>query len=114
MRNDALKFKKLKDDLYNQKRKCAGKKNFVIRKLNEEELEYVQRFCVVEPYMYKIWKSFRPGFNINKAASIVKKIYYAKQNPVFLVMSKKEVETCKNVGLKPSAHKYKIYLNTLR
>ena len=116
---DCLKRKyhelsKIKHILYQQRNALNGKKEIVVMQLNPEQLEYVRQFCVAEPYLYKIWKSFRPGFSAKNAPSVIKRVFYKKGNPVFMELDQKEVETCKRFGLRPVPHKYKIYLNTLK
>lgn len=103
----------LKHDLYDQKRKCKGKKEFIYRKLNQEQYEYVAKFCKVEPHLFEIRKSFRPGYNVSAAPGVVKSVYSSKRSPVYKALSPKEVAQCRAAGLKVIPYKYKIYLNTL-
>ena len=105
---------KLKHALYEQKRKSNGKKDFVYRKLTPEELEYLSGICKVEPHLFEIKKTFRPGFDVRNATGTVKSIYYAKRSPVYKALNAKQVAQCKNAGLKVIPYKYKIHLNTLQ
>ena len=114
MNRKCHELSQIKHALYHKRSALKGKMDFVVMQLNAEQLEYVRQFCMAEPYLYKIWKGFRPGFNPKNAPSIIKKIFYKNGNPVFLVLDQKEVETCKRFGLKPVPHKYKIYLSTLK
>ena len=111
MRDKAFKDKQLKHKVYGLRNK--GEKNAVMR-LNREQVEYLRHFCIVTPYLYKVNKAFRPGFDRKKAPSVLKRIYFAKNNPVFLVMDDKEVEICRNAGLNPVPHKYMVHLDTLK
>ena len=114
MNRKCHELSKIKHTLYQQKNALNGKKEFVVMQLNPEQLEYVRQFCVAEPYLYKIWKSFRPGFSAKNAPSVIKRVFYKKGNPVFMVLDHSDVETCKRFGLKPVPHKYKINLKTLK
>ena len=114
MKNSAYELSKLKHDLYEQRRKLKGKKDVIYRKLTAEQLEYVRNLCRVEPHLFEIRKTFRPGFNIKTAPGVVKDVYYSRQNPVYRNLSAKQIAECKNAGLKVIPYKYKIYLNTLK
>lgn len=114
LKKKAHDLSELKHELYEQKRKLKGKKGFIYRKLTAEQLDFVSRICKVEPHLYEIRKTFRPGFNINVAPGVVKSVYYARQNPVYKALTDKELAQCKNAGLKVYPYKYKIYLDTLK
>ena len=111
--NQAHKLSEKKHRLYAEKTKKKGK-GFVVWRLNREEAEYLMRFTTVEPYMYKVAKTFRPGYNVKTAPHVVKKVYYAKKSPAFVVMDAKEVKACENAGLRPIPYKYKVSLNTFK
>lgn len=114
MKNKQHNLSVLKHELYEQKRKYKGKREFIYRKLNQEQYEYLLAFCRVEPYLFEIRKSFRPGYNISTAPGVVKSVYYANRSPVYKELSSKGVSQCKDAGLKVIPYKYKIYLNTLK
>ena len=104
---------KLKHDLYNERRKQAGKTDVIYRKLTTAQYEYLSTICRVEPHLYEIKKTFRPGFDVHTASGIVKSVYFAKRSPVYKALSTKQVAQCKSAGLKVTPYKYKIHLNTL-
>ena len=111
MKEKVFRDKQLKHKVYGLRN--AGEKNAVMR-LNHNQVGYLRQFCIVTPYLYKVQKAFRPGFNHETAPSVLKRIYFAKSNPVFLVMDDKDVEICRNAGMKPVPHKYMIHLDTLK
>ena len=113
LKNKQYALSQLKHELYTQKHKKQGKQEVIYRKLTPEEYEYLASICRVEPHLYEIKKTFRPGFDVRNAAGVVKSIYYAKKSPVYKVLSSKDVARCKNAGLRVVPYKYKIYLNTL-
>lgn len=114
MKNKQHALSQLKHDLYDQKRKKNGKQDFVYRKLTSEQYAYLSELCKVEPHLFEIKKTFRPGFDVRNATGIVKSIYYSKRSPVYKTLTPKEVAHCKNAGLKVIPYKYKIWLNTLQ
>lgn len=114
MNNKQRRLSELKHELYEQRRKSKGNKEYIYRKLTQEQVEFVSNFCVVEPHLFEIRRTFRPGFNPNTAPGIVKSVFYAKRSPVYRVPSQKEVSQCKNAGLKVFPYKFKIHLNTLK
>ena len=113
MKKKDHKLSQLKHNLFEEKRKSRGKE-FVVWRLNPDEVEYLRRFTYVEPYMYKINKAFRPGYSIKTAPQAVKRVFYAKKSPAFLVMNEKDVADCRNAGLNPIPYKFKVHLNTFK
>ena len=113
LKNKLFALSQLKHELYAQKHKRQGKQEVIYRKLTPEQYEYLSSFCRVEPHLYEVKKTFRPGFDVRNASGIVKSIYYAKRSPVYKVLSSKEVARCKSAGLRVIPYKYKIYLDTL-
>lgn len=114
LKKQAHELSKLKHDLYEEKRKKKENKDFIYRKLTPEQYEFVIKFCKVEPHLFEIRKTFRPGFDVHSAPGIVKKVYFTKRSPVYLALTPKQQSQCKSYGLKVIPYKYKIYLNTLQ
>ena len=111
MRYKQLEKCRLKHEVYGLRNKGEKK---VVKRLNREQVEYLEQFCVVTPYLYKVQKAFRPGFNFKTAPNVLKRIAGYNGNPAFVVLNGKELEICKNAGLNPVPHKYTIHLDTLK
>ena len=114
VKNKQHKLSQRKHELYNLKRKVGDTKPKQVMRLDKDEVEFVRQFCRVDNYMYEVRKAFRPGFNAKSAPGVLKRIYYAKKNPVYVVMDEKDVEICKNAGLKPIPYKFMVHLDTLK
>lgn len=113
MRGKDNKLSGIKYDLRKIKREERGKE-FVIRTYSREEAEFARKFCVLVPHLYKVAKTFRPGFSPKSSSHVVKEIFYRKGSTVFIELNEKEVQLCKNVGLNPIPMKYKVFVDTIR
>ena len=89
-------------------------KEFVIRAYSREEAEFAGKFCVLVPHLYKVAKTFRPGFSPKSSSHVVKEIFYRKGSTVFIELNEREVQLCKDAGLNPIPKKYKVFVETIR
>ena len=115
MKNKTRRFANLKHEMFQEKGK--GKKE-VVRKLNEDEAEYLRSFFVLEPYLYEILLYFKPGFNPKaiKVSGVIKGLYYdywrKHKFTAIKRLNKKELKCCEEFGLHPRPYKYKVKLRT--
>lgn len=113
MKEKDRRFANLKHEMFQEKGK--GKKE-VVRKLNENEVEYLEKFFTLEPFLYEIRLYFKPGFNPKAPGvpGVVKGMYYDNWRKhkftVIKRLTKKEVERCEEFGLHPVPYKYKVRL----
>lgn len=115
MKKRDRRFANLKHEMYQEKGK--GKKE-VVRKLNEDEAEYLSKFFDLIPYLYEIRIHFNPGFNakVSNVPGVIKSLYYdywRKHKSVAIKrLNKREVGQCEDFGFHPIPYKYKVKLRT--
>lgn len=89
-------------------------KKYVIWSLNKEQLEYLQRYFDIEPYLYKV--RTRRFVNIYKIKdTILKDIHYANKSgkkEIVRHLNSKDRKIMDKYDIKYKAYKYRICLNS--
>ncbi|MBP3463024.1 MAG: hypothetical protein J6K45_00850 [Clostridia bacterium] len=107
------RLSELRHKLYQEKHK--GKRE-VVRKLNQEQAEYLSNFFELIPYLYEIKVWFPPTFSTRQenVPGIVKGLYYNwrhdHKSKVIKKLSQKEIAQCERFNLIVKPYKYKVKL----
>lgn len=112
MKNKDYKMSKLKHEVFQNRGK-----DYIIRKLTQEEAEYLSQFAHVEPYLYEVKPYFAPSFSPKGKVAIIKDLYFdcwrKHKRSVIRRLRKKEMKVIKELGFPVRPYKYKIWLNAL-
>jgi len=110
MKNKNHRLSLLKHQMFQQKN--AGRQE-VVRKLTIEEVEYLEAFFEVNPYLYEIKLTFKPDFVPTKSSSwIVKDLFYGlrknHKRSAIRHLTPKQATQCVKAGLPVKPYKYKV------
>lgn len=110
MTNKEMRFANIK---YQLSKKKDDRKKYVIWKLDDNMLEYIQRLGYqVEPWIYEI-KTRKSASIRNAKSSIVKELHYANsrgKRSIYCKLKVGEKHTLDEIGITYRPYKYKIHL----